>query len=430
MPVRIHFRALVAIAAFAASAADAQNPQRILGTGGAQPNALLRDPAVSADGSRIVFATTANNLGATAGAALNIYAYDLDGGAIRLVSRNPATGGVADGNCFLPVASLDGRYVAFESLAGNLGPSAAGLQILRVDRNTGVVARASESASGTPGGDQSRFPAISGDGRHVAFQSFANALVAGDNNDRADIFVKDMETGALDVASRNAAGAFADDNAAALSNQALSGDARYLGFASAASNMVAGVAGGVQQAYLRDRGAGTTALVSRAAGGAAGTGPSDQVAVSANGRYVAFRSFAANLVTGATSRVFRLDRTTGTLVAVPRPLAPNATACRAPKVSDAGHIVMICDMTAPTPAQAWRWPSGAAAPELLSRDAQNAASPGTGASGGGIGIDAAGTTIAFESQAANLVAGDGNGVADVFWFGTPGNDRIFFDDFE
>lgn len=425
-----HFRAFVAIVAFAANAADAQTPHRVLGAGGAEPNALLRDPAVAANGGLLVFTTTANNLGAAAGAALNVYAYDPDGAVIRLVSRNPTTGTVADGNCFLPVASRDGRYVAFESLAGNLGPSPAGLQILRVDRATGAVARASQSASGTPGGDQSRFPSMSADGRYVAFQSFANALVTGDDNDRADIFVKDMQTGSLDVASRNASGAFADDNAVALSNQALSDDARYVAFASAASNMVAGLAGGVQQVYLRDRGTATTSLVSRNASGAAGTGPSDQAAISSNGRYVVFRSFASNLVTGATSRVFRLDRTNGALVAVPRPLAPNATGCRAPKIADTGDVVMICDMTAPTPAQAWRWPSGAAAPELLSRDAQNPAVPGAGASGGGIGIGADGTVIAFESQAANLVAGDGNGVADVFWFGTPGNDRIFFDDFE
>lgn len=426
--MRRHFFAFVVIVAFAANAANAQNPRRVLGAGGAEPNALLRDPAVAASGGRIVFTTTANNLGASAGAALNVYAYDPDGGVIQLVSRNASTGAVADGNCFLPAASRDGRYVTFESLAGNLGPSAAGLQILRVDRTTGTVARASESVSGTAGNDQSRFPSISGDGRYVAFQSFANALVAGDSNDRADIFVKDFTTGTLDVVSRNASGAFADDNAAALSSQALSDDARYVVFASAASNMVAGQAGGVQQVYLRDRTGAATSLVSRAANGDAGAAPSDQAAVSANGRYVVFRSFAANLVTGATSRVFRFDRTASALFATPRP--PNATACRAPKVSDAGDVVMICDMTAPTPAQAFRWPADGGSPVLLSHDAQNAAAPGNGASGGGIGISANATVIAFESQAANLVAGDGNGVADMFWFGNAPNDRIFFDDFE
>jgi Tol biopolymer transport system component len=425
--VRKFFCAFVAIAACAILPCDAQTLRRVLGAAGAEPNALMRDPSVAPGGATIVFTTTANNLGTTAGAALNVYAVDLDGGVIRLVSRNPTTGAIGDGNAFLPVASRDGRYVAFESLAGNLGPSAAGLQILRVDRTTGAVTRASESASGTAGNDQSRFPAISGDGRYVAFQSFANALVAGDNNDRADIFVKDFNTGALEVISRNAAGAFADDNAAALTTQAISSDARHVVFASAASNMVAGVAGGVQQAYLRDRTNGTTTLVSRSGTGAAGTSPSDQVAISPDGRYIAFRSFAPNLVDGATSRVFRLDRTTGTLVAVPR---PTATACRAPKIADTGDVVMLCDMASPTPAQAFRWPADGGAPVLVSRSAQNAATPGNGVSGGGIGISANAATIAFESQAANLVTGDTNGVADVFWSGNPTNDRIFFDDFE
>ena len=429
--MRRYFCALFAAAALAANPVDAQSPpNRVLGAGGAQPNALLRDSAVAPGGALLFFTSTANNLGATAGAALNVYAVDLDGGAIRLVSRNATSGSVADGNCFLPVASGDGRYVAFESLAGNLGPAAAGLQILRVDRATGSVARASESASGTAGNDQSRFPSISGDGRYVAFQSFANALVAGDGNDRADIFLKDFATGTLEVISRNASGAFADDNAAALSNQALSADARYVVFASPASNMVTGQAGGVQQVYLRDRTNGTTALVSRNNGGTAGTSPSDQAAISADGRYVVFRSFATNLVAGATSRVFQLDRTTGALIAIPRPLTPNATACRAPKVSNAGDVAMICDVAAPTPAQAFRWPAAGGAPVLLSRDAQNATTPGNGASGGGIGISADGGIVAFESQAANLVTGDTNGVADLFWYGTAAHDRLFFDDFE
>ncbi|HWU52410.1 MAG TPA: hypothetical protein VN153_06290, partial [Tahibacter sp.] len=185
---------------------------RVVGRSGLQPNALLRDPAVSPDGARIVFTSTANNLGAAANTSLNVYEFRPDGAALRLLSRN-TNGTPANGNCYLPVASLLARYVAYESLADNLGPGGAGLQILRTDSGSGITRRASETAGGVAGNDQSRYPSISADGRFVAFQSFASNLVATDGNNRADIFVKDFADGTVELISRNAAGNAADDNA-------------------------------------------------------------------------------------------------------------------------------------------------------------------------------------------------------------------------
>jgi Tol biopolymer transport system component len=402
-----------------------------------EANSLLRDPSVSGAGAHIVFATAATNVSPTFSGALNVYRYTRASGAIEIVSRNSSTGAAADGSCFFPVASTDARFIAFESTATNLGPSGSGLQIFRVDMASGAVLRASESQGGAQGNDQSRFPAISGDGRRVAFLSFANNLVALDNNNRADIFLKDLDTGTLEVISRDATGAFANDNAAALTAQALSADARYVVFPSLAANMVSGVAGGTQQIYLRDRIAASTSLVSQSASNVPGSSQSDQSAISANGRFVVFRSFAGNLVAGAASRLFVLDRQSGVLAAVPLPLGAavtpplsvSATACRGPRVADNGDVVMVCDMATPTPAQAFVWRRASGQLGLLSRDALSATILGNALSGGLVSISSDAQTIAFESQASNLVNGDGNAVADVFYRAPP-PDSLFANSFE
>jgi hypothetical protein len=201
--------------------------------------------------------------------------------------------------------------------------------------------------------------------------------------------------------------------------------------------MVSGNTGGVQQVYLRDRNAAATSRISESAAGIAGASLSDQAAISPSGRYVVFRSFATNLVTGASSRVFVRDRQAGTLAAAPLPqaaafsppLAQNANACRNPKVADSGHVVMLCDLQSGAPAQAFRWHAPTGDFVLLSRGTDGAI--GSALSGTGIGLSADAGTSVFESQAGNLVAGDTNGTADVFWhLANPGTDAIFYNGLE
>lgn len=410
-----------------AQPAHAQAPfARVMGVGSpaVEANSALRDPALAANGAYILFTTSATNLVPVFSGALNVYRYEVASGAIEIVSRNASTSAPADGNCFLPSASADGRFVVFESLATNLGPLSNALNIYRTDMATGAIIRASQSQSGTEGNDQSRFPALSGNGRFSVFQSFANNLVAVDNNDRADIFLTDFDTGAVEVISRDATGAFANDNAGALTAQAISADARYVVFPSLSANMVVGVSGGTQQIYLRDRVGAFTSLLSQSAGGMPGGSQSDQAAMSANGQFVVFRSFSSNLVAGAASRLFFLDRQTGVLAAIPLPLAANfspplaanALSCRGPRVADNSDVVMICDMAAPTPAQAFLWRrSSSGQLELLSRAAGTTSTFGNLLSGSLVSVSATGSTIAFESQAGNIVNGDGNAVADVFY---------------
>lgn len=422
-------------------AAHAQSLRRVLAPGAppAQAMDVVRDPWMSADGRHLVFVTSSSNF--TGSSVLQVFRYTLDTGALRLLSRNVSTGLAADAASFAPVVSAEGRYTVFESTATNLGPSGSGSQLFRADV-AGALLRVSESPAGAAGNDASRHPAMSADGRYVAFHTIASNLVAADGNGLADIILKDLQTGATELVNVTAAGGFGNAGAQPLSPQAMSADARHVVFSTAAAAMVAGggTTFGVAQIYLRDRTAGTTRLLSTNAGGEAANGTSDQAAISANGRYVVFRSVASNL--GATgSRLFVLDLQGGTVQNIPLPqasgfappLVASAAICREGRISNAGDVLMICNMQASQPAQVFRWRRSNGAFELLSRGLDSSSTLGNAISGNRLVQTPDGTSWAFESQASNLVAGDSNGVTDVFFASAlpaPSPDEVFRDGFE
>ena len=422
-------------------ATSAQSLRRVLAPGAppAQALDLVRDPWMSSDGRHLVFVTSASNF--TSSNVLQVFRYTLDTGELRLLSRNGSTGLAADAACFAPVSSADGRYTAFESAATNLGPVGGGSQVFRADA-AGATRRASESPGGAAGNEASRHPTISADGRYVAFHTIASNLVAADANGLADIVLKDLQTGATELINITASGGFGNAGAQPLTPQAMSADARYVVFSTAAAATVGGGINtfGVTQVYLRDRSAGTTRLLSLNAAGEAANGNSDQASISANGRYAVLRSVAGNL--GATgSRLFLLDLQGGALQNIPLPqasdfsppLAASAAICREGRVSDTGDVVMICNMQSAQPAQVFRWRRVSGSFELLSRGTASATALGDAISGNRVVQTPDGASWAFESQASNLVAGDSNGVTDVFFASTlptPSPDRVFRDGFE
>ncbi|TMK23245.1 MAG: hypothetical protein E6G68_00440, partial [Actinobacteria bacterium] len=141
-------------------------------------------------------------------------------------------------------------------------------------------------------------PEISGDGRSVVFLSESAGLVAGDTNGLSDTFVRDLTTGRIERVSVSSSGD--QGNAPSLSGS-ISSDGRLVAFRSDASDLVAGDTNGVSDVFLRDRAAGTTVRVSVASDGSQANGESDSAAMSADGRFVAFRSAASNLVKGDTN---------------------------------------------------------------------------------------------------------------------------------
>jgi Tol biopolymer transport system component len=196
-----------------------------------------------------------------------------------------------------PAISSDGRYVAFHSLATNMAPEDTNgtMDVFVKDTRTGSVQIASADMYGNPGNSFSDLASVSGDGRYVAFQSIANNLVPGDTNGKWDVFVKDTLTGDIRIVSADADGNPGDDNSTGAS---ISANGRYVAYESAASNLVPDDSNGVSDIFVKDVLNGDILLVSSDSTGNLVNGDSGAPAISADGRYVAFSSEADNLVTG------------------------------------------------------------------------------------------------------------------------------------
>lgn len=191
-----------------------------------------------------------------------------------------------------PAISADGTIVAFDSDATNLvvGDLNRVTDVFVRLRTIGRTERVSVSSSGVEGNGPSSSPSIDASGRFVAFQSLANNLVAKDTNGAADIFVRDREQGfterVCDSIQANGPS----------SQPAISADGRFVAFVSAATNLVANDTNGVLDVFVCNRTDGTVELVSRSSTGEIGNGDSILPSISADGRFVAFKSIATNLV--------------------------------------------------------------------------------------------------------------------------------------
>lgn len=183
--------------------------------------------------------------------------------------------------------------------------------ILVRDRQTGSTQRVSVASDGTQGNGISAGPAVSGDGRFGAFWSEATNLVPGDTNGTLDVFVRDRQAGTTVRASVASDGTQRNNVS---EYPCISSNGRVVVFGSLASSLVADDTNGLADVFVRDLQASTTERVSVAADGTQGNGPSWNRAVSSDGRFVAFRSEASNLVpadTNGVSDVFVRDRGPG-----------------------------------------------------------------------------------------------------------------------
>jgi Tol biopolymer transport system component len=212
-----------------------------------------------------------------------------------------------------PVASRDGRWVAFSSNASNLvkGDINRKPDVFVRDTKTGRTTRVSVSSKGMQANDISYNPVISDDGRYVAFDSFANNLVPGDLNRKGDVFVHDRVTGRTQRISNGVGGKESNGQSGFAT---MSGDGRFVAYESVAGNLVPNQQAPVSHLYLWDRRTGKTELISRTPSGAPANGSSGDASLSRDGRFVAFSSSSNNLVPGDTNQrddVFVLDRKDG-----------------------------------------------------------------------------------------------------------------------
>jgi len=282
---------------------------------GRQANGPSDTPAISGDGRYVAFQSSASNLvRSDTNGLTDVFVRDLATGKttrVSLTSRGSQAGCSLDFcESTEPALSLHGRYVAFQSSATNLVPhdtNRLGDVFVR-DRRTGKTSRVSVDSRGRQGGGDrtnngSNAPAISANGRYVVFHSADSNLVRGDTNRVFDIFVHDRRTHRTTRVSVSSSGAQA--NQESLGAASISSDGRYVAFTSLASNLVANDVNEITDVFLRDLRAGTTTLASLGEAGNQGDDASSAygVAFSANDRYLAFSSWAANLVPGDTNIV-------------------------------------------------------------------------------------------------------------------------------
>jgi Tol biopolymer transport system component len=269
---------------------------------GTQANSYSYSHSISANGRYVAFECEASNLVSDdTNNLFDIFVYDTVANTTRRVSI--ATDGTqANSDSSSPSISADGRYVAFESEASNLvsGDTNDAADIFVYDTLTNTTRRVSVATDGTQGNYVSFFPSISADGRYVAFKSEASNLVSGDTNGSQDVFVYDTVTNTTRRVSVATDGTQGNSNSFYPSLPSISADGRYVAFDSEASNLVSGDTNRSQDIFVYDIVANTTRRVSVATDGTQGNSDSFYPSISADGRYVAFTSYADNLVSGDT----------------------------------------------------------------------------------------------------------------------------------
>jgi Tol biopolymer transport system component len=379
----------------------------------------LRTAAFVSFASNLVEGTAADPGNPTFG-GINVFAKDLRTGEVALVSAD-ASGNEGNASSFGPSLSASGRLVAFSSDASNLVPGDTNgtRDVFVKNLRTGEMTLVSADAAGTEGNGFSFIASLSDNGRFVAFGSDASNLVPDDGNGTSDVFVKDLRTGEVALASADASG---NEGNGFSVEPSLSANGRFVAFQSFASNLAPGDTDADVDVFLKDLRTGETTLASADAEGNAGDGSSLAPSVSANGRLVAFQSFAANLVPGDTNDaadVFVKDLRTGavTLVSAGAGGNPGDDSSYAPSVSDNGrYVVFESNASNLVPGDT----NGTS--DIFLRDLRTGAlslvsadrngEEGDSNSGGADVTDAG--AVVFGSGATNLVPGDTNGTFDIF----------------
>lgn len=400
--------------------------------------------SVSQNGRYVAFSSTANDLvpGDTNGFQ-DVFLRDRTNNTTTLISKNPASAAPGDDASTEPKVTNDGNFVVFASRAGNLVAgdrselAGGNADIFRYNIQTGAIDLVSMTTDGMfPNGDSSE-PNVSADGRFIVYSSRSRNLGANDANDAADVFVRDMNLGAGNTNTTRTVSVRVGGNENESTGDGrsfdphVSDDGRFVSFRSESTNLAANDANGLVDTYVRDVQEGISLLVSVSPSGASGNAASEANSISGDGRFVAFRSLASDLVPNDTNNaedIFlrnRQDNTT-TLLSVNRAGTASARGqSRFPWLSaNAGAVAF-----------------SSSANDLVEGDANNqedvflrdlvngpiyllsssVANDGTG--GNGASFDAYtsrdGRFVTFTSEASDLATGDTNNRTDAFFSNTP-----------
>lgn len=401
-----------------------------------------RTAAISADGRYVVFYSGVAFVPEDTNNERDWYRKDLQTGEIELVSVSSngdlANDSYSDGDGCASI-SADGRYVAFDSVASNLveGDTNGYADVFVRDMVEGTTIRISAPVEGE-GNDSSWNPSISADGQSVAFDSWADNLVADDTNGVRDVFVYEMETGAITRASVDAEGG---ERSRGSRSPAISADGWHVAFISGGDFVADDNIEGYQDVYVKDL---TDGSIARANVSSAGDGANDaswdRPAISEDGQFVAFDSDADNLVDSdlnGENDIFVHDFASGetTMVSVTSDGLQSYSYKNDPAISADGRIVVFEEDTySSAPAAINVAAEGDIVNQLVPGDVNESddivmhdmadgsttmvstSFAGKSANDGSEmpAITADGKHVAYDSWADNIVRDDTNGVRDVF----------------
>ena len=387
---------------------------------GSQSDGSASGASISGDGTLVAFQSQANDLVAPAAAplTLGVYVKNLTTGA---VTRASALGDATPIDSFnvAPSLAADGSAVAFRS---NLGIAGGSAQAVVKTLGSGAFTIASAAADGTRGNQDTSDVSLSGDGRTVAFATRSTNLAPNDTNGSSDVFVRDLTTGTLTRTSTAADGSQADAGSVLAS---MSVDGRHVAFQSDATNLVAGDTNGVTDVYVKNLTTGAITRASTAADGSQGNGVSTGASLSRDGNLVAFVSRADNLVAGDTNLsadVFVKNLTTGAVTRVSTAsdgTQSSGDATGIARISADGTKVAFTSFADNLVPGDTNLSTDVFVKDLTTGALTRVSTAADGTQSNGANfvsptLSADGSRVAFDSRASNLVPNDTNSVDDVF----------------
>jgi Tol biopolymer transport system component len=378
-------------------------------------------PSITADGRYVAFVSNALNFHPAANGRAQVYVRDRVGDTIELVSQSD-DGVIGDARCFTPVITPDGRYVAFSSYAANLAPGDTNDdrdvfvrdRVLHTTERVSLARDGAQVSGGGVGQALMKDLDISDDGRYVVFTSMASSVVPGDTNNAGDVFVRDRSLRTTERVSVGAGGA-QGDRESGFGGVAISGNGRYVAFASGATNLVSGDTNNQTDIFVRDRLNGITERVSLAADGSQANEASWEPDLDASGRYIAFTSDAALIPYASLGNVYVRDRIGRSTELVSRTADyPQHDSGYRAAISADGRFVSFASYAGTAgPYNVFLWDRSLNVSEKISVPA-NGGSANDDSGDHASGVSPNGRFVVYESRASNLMAADRNGRPDVF----------------